>query len=140
MNIEGLEPNEDGMKTVLRVIPMPADIGVGHRIATGWLLAKLDQGAAVLPSGHFGRHAVLVSCDALAVKMPVQLGDCVTIRAAIEQSDATSVVVNAQVLAERRGENKPFLVMTTRMRYEAVDAAEDNLLFSQMFAVWNDTR
>jgi hypothetical protein len=52
------------MQTVLRVIPMPAPLGVGQRIATGWLLARLDQAGSVLPRGLFGLPAVHVECGA----------------------------------------------------------------------------
>lgn len=113
------------MQTVLRVIPMPADRGIGRRITTGWLLAKLDQAGAVLPSGLFGRAAVLTSCDSLDIQLPVYMGDCVTFRAVVVEADALAATVRLQVLAEKRGETQQQEVMCVRMRYVAVRDGED---------------
>lgn len=124
----------DGMQTVLRIIPMPADLGAGQRITTGWLLAKLDQAGAVLPSGVFGRPAVLAECDSLVIRQPVYLGDCVTFRAALVEVKSDGAIVNLQVFAEKRGETVQREIMTTSMRYVAVDEGEKVGWFSDMFA------
>ena len=114
----------DGMQTVLRVIPMPADRGIGQRITTGWLLAKLDQAGAVLPSGLFGRAAVFASCGPLEMKLPVHMGDCVTFRAAVLEATALSATVSVQVLTEKRGQTQQREVMCVRLRYTTVDEGE----------------
>lgn len=125
MTSEQLRPGADEMRTVLRVIPMPADRGIGRRITTGWLLAKLDQAGAVLPSGLFGRAAVLASCGALDIQQPVHMGDCVTFRAAVVEADASAAVVSLQVLTEKRGETLQREVMWVRLRYVPVPEREE---------------
>lgn len=117
------------MQTVLRVIPMPADLGVGERIATGWLLAKLDQAGGVLPSGIFGQAAVLVACGPLALQFPVQLGDCVTFQAEVVRSDASAAEVEVHVVAEKRGTPVPREIMRARLRYVPVPEGEEDILF-----------
>lgn len=129
-----MKSGADGMQTVLRVIPMPADLGVGQRITTGWLLAKLDQAGSVLPSGIFGRPAVLAACEPLEIKLPVHLGDCVTFRATVIQAEPVNAMVKLQVLAEKRGETTHREITTAIMRYVAVDEGEEDSLFSDMFA------
>lgn len=117
------------MQTVLRVIPMPADLGVGERIATGWLLAKLDQAGGVLPSGIFGQTAVLVGCGPLALQFPVHLGDCVSFDAVVLRSDASLAEVEVRVTAERRGASAPRDIMKARLRYVPVPQGEEDILF-----------
>lgn len=134
MTADFVKCGADGMQTVLRIIPMPADLGVGHRITTGWLLAKLDQAGAVLPSGIFGRPAVFAACEPLEIKLPVHLGDCVTFRATVVQAEPASAVVKLQVLAEKRGETTLREIMTASMRYVAVDEGEEESLFPDLFA------
>ena len=125
--------NENGMQTVLRVIPMPADLGIGNSITNGWLLAKLDQAGAVLPSGHFGKQVVLVNCHAFTIKESVQLGDCVTFQALIEQADATGVLVKLHVVAVNRGDTLQREIVSISMRYEAVKDDEEENGFMAMF-------
>lgn len=133
MTDELSKQGEHGMQTVLRMIPMPADLGVGNSITTGWLLAKLDQAGAVLPGGYFGKQVVLVHCNAFTVKESVQLGDCVSFQATIKQFDATGVLVNLHVFAVNRGDTLQREIVSTSMRYEAVKDEDEENVFMAMF-------
>lgn len=134
MTVDFTGSGANGMQTVLRVIPMPADLGVGQRIATGWLLAKLDQAGSVLPSGHFGHPAVLVECGPLAMKLPVHLGDCVIFRAATVRADALRAEADLHIVAERRGELVQREIMSARLSYMAVGEGEEDSLFPALLA------
>ena len=49
----------NSLQTVLRIIPMPADLAISGQISAGWLLSRLDQAGAVLPCGAFAAPAML---------------------------------------------------------------------------------
>ena len=53
----------DDLKTVLRLIPLPAELGIGGQISSGWLLSKLDQAGA---AGQLEATGTLAGLDGLA--------------------------------------------------------------------------
>ena len=67
-----------GMVMVLSTITMPAHIDASGHIPGGWLLLKVDQAGAVLPSGHFGRPAVLSGLTAVQMLARPGLGEHVS--------------------------------------------------------------
>lgn len=93
----------EGLQTVLRTIPMPADLGIGGQLPIGWVLAQLDQAGAVLPGGHFRRNVVLVQLAAIEVDAVPRLGDFVTFRAGLLEAGAERATVEVQVLRTARG-------------------------------------
>lgn len=68
----------EGMQVVLRTITMPAHIDASGHIPGGWLLWKLDQAGAVLPSGHFARPAMLSELAAVEIFARPGLGEHVS--------------------------------------------------------------
>ncbi|MDP4077797.1 hypothetical protein QYL93_25520 [Acidovorax sp. A1169] len=93
----------EGLQTVLRTIPMPADLGIGGQIPIGWVLGQLDQAGAVLPGGHFRRNVALVQLDAIEVEAMPRLGDFVTFRARLLDAGAERAKVEVQALRTSRG-------------------------------------
>ena len=103
MDPENIPAPGDGLQTVLRTIPMPADLGIGGQIPIGWVLGQLDQAGAVLPGGHFRRNVALVQLDATEIEAMPRLGDFVTFRARLLDAGTERARVEVQALRTSRG-------------------------------------
>lgn len=92
----------DILRTVLRVIPLPVELGISSQISSGWLLSKLDQAGAVLPCGVFAAPAMLSELGSITIHSMPRLGDCVTFRAKLIRASADSAEVEIEAVTERR--------------------------------------
>lgn len=124
MNAETNPANDVEAELVLRVIPMPADIQLGDRVAGSWLLAKLDSAGSVLPMRVSRENVVLVAIDKLAFTHPVKSGDLVSFYARVLRTGSTSITVQVRAATERRGNlGQTTQVTDATMTYVAIDAS-----------------
>ena len=123
----------DDLKTVLRLIPLPAELGIGGQISSGWLLSKLDQAGAVLPCGEFAAPAMLSELGPITIFRTPRLGDCVTFRAKLIRSSAESAEVEIEAVTEVRGGSGQVRVLRTRLTYVPAPLDEAAAFFSMPF-------
>lgn len=114
----------DGLQTVLRVIPLPAELGISGQISSGWLLSKLDQAGAVLPCGVFAAPAMLSELGAITIHSTPQLGDCVTFRAKLIRASVDFAEVDIEAVTERRSGGGQIQVLRTRLAYVPAPQAD----------------
>ena len=121
----------DILQTVLRVIPLPAELGISGQISCGWLLSKLDQAGAVLPCGVFAAPAMLSELGAITIHSTPRLGDCVTFRAKLIRASADSAEVEIEAMTERRDGGGQVRVLHTRLTYvPAPEVDAENIFFN----------
>lgn len=123
----------DDFRTVLRVIPLPAELGLGGQISSGWLLSKLDQAGAVLPSGVFAAPALLFELGPLTIHNTPRLGDRVTFCAKLVRADADRAEVEIEAVTERRDGSGQAPVLRTRMTYVPAPQADAEHILSRPF-------
>jgi len=123
----------EDLRTVLRLIPLPAELGLGGQISSGWLLSKLDQAGAVLPCGVFAAPAMLVELGPITIHSTPRLGDCVTFRAKLLRASADCAEVEIEAVTERRGDSGQVRVLRTRLTYVPAPQADAEHIFSMPF-------
>jgi acyl-CoA thioesterase YciA len=112
----------DGADLVMRVIPMPADTNPNGDIFGGWIMARVDQAGAVLPSRIARGRIATVAVNQFLFKQPVSVGDLLSFYARIERIGTTSVTVHVEVLAERNPANPQVVKVTeANLTYVAID-------------------
>lgn len=123
----------EGLQTVLRIIPMPADLAISGQISAGWLLSRLDQAGAVLPCGAFAAPAMLSHLGPITILNTPRLGDCVTFRARLLSVGTLSAEVDVQAVSERRGDSEEAPVLRARLTYVPAPPEEAGSFFSMPF-------
>lgn len=122
-----LPPPPPGKELVLRVLPMPSDANYNGDIFGGWIMSQVDLGGAVLPARHSGGRVTTVAVKEFVFKEPVQIGDLLSIYAAITRVGRTSMTVSVEVWAERfrerdeTGCNLDVKVTEAELTYVAID-------------------
>lgn len=125
--------SSDGPQTVLRIIPMPADLAISGQISAGWLLSRLDQAGAVLPCGAFAAPAMLSQLGPITILNTPRLGDCVTFRARLLSAGTLSAEVEIEAVSERRGDSEVAPVLRARLTYVPAPPEEAGGFFSMPF-------
>jgi acyl-CoA thioesterase YciA len=106
----------------MRVIPMPADTNPNGDIFGGWIMARVDQAGAVLPSRIARGRIATVAVNQFLFKQPVSVGDLLSFYARVERIGTTSVTVHVEVLAERNPANPQVVKVTeANLTYVAID-------------------
>ena len=113
----------DGSELVMRVMPMPADTNVNGDIFGGWIMARVDQAGAVLPSRIAKGRIATVAVNQFLFKQTVSVGDLLSFYARIERIGNTSVTVHVEVYAERNPANLHVVKVTeANLTYVAIDS------------------
>ena len=108
----------------LRVVPMPADANHNGDIFGGWIMSQVDIAGGIV-AGRIARGRVAtVAVNEFVFKEPVQIGDVLSLYAAVERIGNTSITVDVEVYAER-GREDPKVVKVTEatLTYVAIDRA-----------------
>ena len=88
---------------VLRVVPQPADINNNGHIFGGWILSQMDIAAGITAGRRAQGPVATVAIDSMTFIKPVLLGDIISIYTSIERIGRTSITINVEVVADRRG-------------------------------------
>lgn len=123
----------NSLQTVLRIIPMPADLAISGQISAGWLLSRLDQAGAVLPCGAFAAPAMLSQLGPITILSTPRLGNCVTFRARLLGAGPHSAEVDVEAVSERRGDSAKVAVLRARLTYVPAPPEEAGSFFSMPF-------
>lgn len=106
-----MQENGSDMQVVLRTITRPMDIDASGHIPSGWLLAKIDQAGAIVPSSRFARPAVLAQLDAMRVLARPALGEHVSFFAKPFDIQDDQVRMLIEAWAEAAGQGAPRLLV-----------------------------
>jgi len=128
-----MQEHGDGMQVVLRTVTRPMDIDASGHIPSGWLLARLDQAGAVVPSGHFARPAVLAELDALRVLARPALGERVSFLAKPLDVQDGQVRMLVEAWAEAAGHGAPRLLVRAAARFVLGEVCAPEHLFPGSF-------
>ncbi len=106
----------------LRVVPMPADANHNGDIFGGWIMSQVDIAGGIM-AGRLARGRVAtVAVKEFVFKEPVQIGDVLSLYAAVVRVGNTSITVDVEVFAER-GREDPKVVKVTEatLTFVAID-------------------
>lgn len=87
-------------KTTVSELMIPAYANFGGKIHGGILLSLMDKVAYACASKHAGNYCVTVSVDNVDFLQPVEVGEMVTMFAAVNYVGNSSLVVGIKVIAE----------------------------------------
>ena len=113
-------PYPDRMPAV-RTLAMPADTNPSGDIFGGWLLAQMDIAGATVAVERSGGRVATVAVDAMSFKMPVFVGDIVSVYAEVTNIGRTSITVLVEAWARRQRNHEDVLVTEGHFTYVAMD-------------------
>lgn len=88
---------------VLRVMPMPTDANIHGDVFGGWIMSQVDIAGSIPASRRAAGRVATIAVNAFTFKQPVFVGDLVSFYASITHTGRTSITVEVEVYAERRG-------------------------------------
>lgn len=110
-------------KTTLTELMIPSYANFGGKVHGGILLSLMDKVAYTCASKHAACYVVTVSVDEVNFLAPVNVGELVSLHAAVNHVGKSSIVVGIRVIAEnvKTGEQKH-----TNTSYFTMVAKDDN--------------
>jgi acyl-CoA hydrolase len=90
----------DTRRLEMTVLMTPDMANFSGKVHGGALLNLLDRVAFSLASRYSGRYAVTLSVDQVVFKEPIDVGELVTFRAAVNYAGRTSMEIGIRVEAE----------------------------------------
>jgi len=106
----------------LRVVPMPADANHNGDIFGGWIMSQVDIAGGIVVGRLARGRVATVAVKEFVFKEPVQIGDVLSLYAAVARIGNTSITVDVEVYAER-GREDPKVVKVTEatLTFVAID-------------------
>ena len=106
----------------MRFLVMPNDTNPQNSIFGGVVMSWIDMAAAMVAERHSNRPVVTVHVDGISFKAPIKIGDHVLIKASLNYTGKSSMLVGVKVIAEN-----PFTGITrhTTTAYLAFVALDD---------------
>lgn len=87
-------------RTTLTELMIPSYANFGGKIHGGTILSLMDKVAYACASRHAGSYCVTVSIDEVIFLQPVEVGDLVSLHAAVNFVGRSSMVIGIRVIAE----------------------------------------
>jgi uncharacterized protein (TIGR00369 family) len=87
-------------RTTITELMIPSYANFGGKIHGGILLSLMDKVAYACASKHAGHYCVTVSVDNVDFRLPVDVGDLVSLQASVNYVGRTSLVIGIRVIAE----------------------------------------
>ncbi len=87
-------------KTTITELMIPSYANFGGKIHGGILLSLMDKVAYACASKHAGSYCVTVSVDNVDFLQPIEVGELVSLHAAVNYVGRTSLVVGIRVISE----------------------------------------
>lgn len=109
-------------KVTITELMIPSYANFGGKIHGGILLSLMDKAAYAAATKHSGAYCVTVSVDNVNFRQPVEVGDLVSLKAAVNYVGRSSMVVGIRVEAENV---KQGLVKHTNTSYFTMVAKDD---------------
>lgn len=112
----------DGMLT-LRTLAMPGDANPAGDIFGGWVMSQMDLAAGIRAHERSRARVVTVGVNEMSFRLPVKIGDTVSIYTRIERVGRTSITLKVEVWAHRPRSGKLEQVTAGTFVMVAVDEA-----------------
>lgn len=87
-------------RTTITELMIPAFANFGGKIHGGILLSLMDKAAYACAAKHAGNYCVTVTVDGVNFLQPVEVGELVSLLAAVNYVGRTSLLVGIKVIAE----------------------------------------
>lgn len=110
-------------ETTITELMIPSYSNFGGKIHGGILLALMDKVAYSCAAKHTGAYCVTVSVDTVDFLAPVEVGELVSLKARVNYTGRTSLVIGIRVEAENV---KTGVVKHTNTSYFTMVAKDDN--------------
>lgn len=111
----------DESATTLSEVMMPVHANHYGSVHGGTILKLVDEAAFVAATKHARKNVVVASMDHIEFKHPVNVGDLLTLRAAVFNVGNTSMDVEVEIEAEKIKEGKRALVGSAYLTMVALD-------------------
>lgn len=104
----------------LSILMLPSHSNFSGKIHGGYILSLIDQIAFACASKHSGNYCVTASVDTVDFLAPIEVGEMVTLKAMVNHTGRTSMVVGIRVESEniKTGEikhcNSSFVTMVAK--------------------------
>lgn len=85
----------------LRMVPMPCDANHNGDIFGGWIMSQVDVAGGIAACRRANGRVTTVAVNSFLFKVPVRVGDIVSLYATIVETGRTSLKVAVAVYAER---------------------------------------
>lgn len=105
----------------VRTLAMPRDANPSGDIFGGWILAQMDLAAGIRAFERARGRVATVALDAMSFHLPVRVGDLVSVYAEVVRVGRTSLTVQVETWARRRGHAAEELVTQGRFTLVALD-------------------
>ncbi len=112
---------DDGFRTSLRALMMPADTNHQGTVFGGVVLSRIDQAGYLEARRHGRRRWVTVSMNQVHFVAPVYTGDVVTCLTRTIRTGRSSVTVEVRVESERHLGGDTVLVTEAQLTLVSVD-------------------
>ncbi|TAN59948.1 acyl-CoA thioesterase [bacterium] len=106
---------------VLSEVMMPVHANHYGSVHGGTILKLVDEAAFVAATKHARMNVVVASMDHIDFKHPVNVGDLLTLRAAVFNVGVTSMDIEVEIGAEKIKEGKSFAVGSAYLTMVALD-------------------
>jgi acyl-CoA thioesterase YciA len=103
-----------------RHLAMPADTNPSGNIFGGWIMASMDAAAGMTTARLSERQAVTVAVSNMVFIQPVKVGDTVCFYTDVERIGRTSITLNVEVWALRRGHGERIKVTQAEFTFVVV--------------------
>lgn len=110
-------------RTKLTELMIPSFANFGGKVHGGLILSLMDKVAYAVASKHAGTYCVTVTVDGVEFLQPVEVGELLTLDAAVHYVGNTSLVVGIKVTSENVKTNE---VKHTNNSYFTMVAKSDN--------------
>ena len=87
-------------ETVITELMVPSFANFGGKVHGGILLSLMDKVAYVCATRHSGAYCVTVSVEGVEFLHPVEVGDLLTIRASVNYTGNTTMIIGMRVEAQ----------------------------------------
>ena len=91
----------DRRSAAIRAVPQPADLNVNGNIFGGWVLSQMDIAGALIAGERARGRVATVAVSEMKFHEPINLGDVVSIYAAVKKVGRTSISINLDVYADK---------------------------------------
>lgn len=107
--------------SVLSEVMMPMHANHYGSVHGGTILKLVDEAAFVAATKHARMNVVVASLDHIEFKHPVNVGDLLTLKAAVFNVGRTSMDIEVEIGAEKIKEGKSFAVGSAYLTMVALD-------------------
>lgn len=124
MSNQKAEKNKPDGYLALQTLAMPKDVNINGDIFGGWIVAQMDLAGGMFAREVAGSRTVTVTIEKMTFKLPVHMGDAVSIHVALERVGNTSMDLHIEVWTKNLQSEysaKHQLVTEGIFRYVAID-------------------